>query len=162
VLSSEEVGTFWRALEAAEASGTLPVSQADQLRLRLLLGQRGGEIAAMRWEDMNRADRIWTQPNPKNGRAHVLPITAAPQRILDQQRSTVPVGCPWVFPNAALTGPDVHRAWRSAGARLGRSRKQASTGLAAFGIENAKGHDLRRTCATHLARLGNPPHLIGR
>src|SRR5690606_19816129 len=58
VLSSEEVGTFWRALEAAEASGTLPVSQADQLRLRLLLGQRGGEIAAMRWEDMNRADRI--------------------------------------------------------------------------------------------------------
>jgi integrase len=92
----------------------------------------------------------------------VVPITEAFEATLVRRRLAVPRDCPWVFPNALLTGPDQHRAWRAAGQRVGRARRQATSGLEAFGIQDAKGHDLRRSCATHLARLGYPPHLIGR
>lgn len=157
-LTREEVATFWQALDTQDAAGELEPAHADQLRLRLLLGQRGGEVAGMRWEDV--VDGLWTQRHPKNGRVHVLPITDAMHATLDRQRVRVPDGCPWVFPDSTLTGPDIHRAWRA----VERLKDDGTTthGLEAFGIADAKGHDLRRTCATHLARLGVAPHVIGR
>lgn len=158
VLTAAEIATFWQALDTQEAAGDLEPAHADQLRLRLLLGQRGGEIASMRWRDI--ADGLWTQPDPKNRRPHVLPVTDALQAVLDRQRAAVPTACPWVFPDARLAGPDVHRAWRAV-----ERQKDDGTwtqGLEAFGIADAKGHDLRRSCATHLARLGVAPHVIGR
>jgi integrase len=65
-----------------------------------------------------------------------------------------------VFPNATLTGPDVHRAWRAV--EFLKPDGSPTHGLEAFGVADAKGHDLRRACATHLARLGVTPHVIGR
>lgn len=159
VLTADELRTFWRALDAQELDGLLDAAHADQLRLRLLLGQRAGEIAGMRWADL--ADGLWTQPDPKNGRVHVLPVTSAFAAVLTRRRASVPAACPWVFPNVDGTGPDIHRAWRAV-ERPRADRTGTTRGLEAFGIPDAKGHDLRRACATHLARIGVAPHVIGR
>ncbi|AMY11301.1 Putative prophage CPS-53 integrase [Luteitalea pratensis] len=158
VLTKEEVGTFWNGLDTLERDGVIEGAQADQLRLRLLLGQRGGEIAAMRWQDI--AGDLWTQPDPKNGRTHVLPVTPELREVLTRQRARVPLKCVWVFPNSKLTGPDIYRAWRAV--EIAKDEHSTTTGLEALGVADAKGHDLRRACATHMAILGVHPHVIGR
>jgi integrase len=158
VLTRDEVGTFWNRVETLELDGVLDGAHADQLRLRLLLGQRGGEIAGMRWQDI--ADGLWTQQDPKNGRTHVLPVTPELDAVLTRQRARVPLTCAWVFPNSQQTGPDIHRAWRAVEVR--KDDGTATTGLEALGVADAKGHDLRRACASHMAQLGVHPHVIGR
>jgi integrase len=158
VLTMGEVGTFWTGIDTLERDGVIESAQADQLRLRLLLGQRGGEIAGMRWQDI--ADGLWTQSDPKNGRTHVLPVTPDLQAVLTRQRARVPLGCSWVFPNSKHTGPDIYRAWRAV--EITKEDSTTTQGLEALGVADAKGHDLRRACATHMARLGVHPHVIGR
>jgi len=119
---------------------------ADWLRLRLLSAQRGGEVIQMRWTDITKVDRrrVWTIPADvaKNGRAHSVPLSAAAVAILARRRRAVDRAVAWVFPN------DLNR-----GAATDRAKKvHLSTFLA--GAEDVRGHDLRRTAASGLARLG--------
>ena len=61
------------------ANPLCPISQplADATKLRLVTGQRGGEVVRMRWQDLSLDAGWWTVPatDAKNGVPHRVPLT---------------------------------------------------------------------------------------
>lgn len=137
VLTADEMRTFWSRLAAA------PPPMAAALRLRLVTAQRGGEIHDMRWRDVDRATRWWTIPaaRSKNGLPHRVPLTDPALDLIDGLPSSAPEG------------------YVLAGARGKRQRSQA---IARLGLDDFRGHDLRRTAASHMASAGVPRLVIGK
>lgn len=140
VLSDEEIARVW---EAAMAMGH-PVGPAVQMLL--LTGQRRDEVSHMRWSDLD-AD-TWTIPAERNksGRLHVVPLSPFALSIL----RSAPRSDGFVFwgrsPGTAING------WSRAKERLDELS----------GVTDWRLHDLRRTAATGMARLGFDPHVVER
>jgi len=131
VLTDDEIRTLWAGLDAQ------PGPASDAVRLRLLLGQRGGETAGMVWREVDLDDALWQLPAPrtKNGKPHIVPLPAQALALLTRRREHVPADEPRVFPELSLAG-DEHKA-------LGRLHGGAYAWK-----------DLRRTVGTRLAELG--------
>jgi integrase len=147
VLTDDEIRLVWAAC-ASERVATCAVT-----RLRLVTAQRGAEVVAMKWADLDRATGWWTIPATvtKNKKAHRVPLTAPAIAILD----TVPQldGSDWVFPNRIGTRPitDAKQAGRRIGARVLKRLQEDDLTVAAFDF---RGHDLRRTASTKMAEAG--------
>jgi len=161
VLTEEEIRALWRVLsrmpttEEKQAPGRArargdkedpicPVSRSHAaiLKLRLLTAQRGGEVARMRWGDVDLESGWWTIPgiHTKNRRAHRVPLTATAVEIIrGQLQDELPVS---VFSDA--------------GSARDRAKKAPSIVGRAIGIEDFRGHDLRRTAATRMGEAGVP------
>jgi integrase len=139
VLSDDELRTLSKSLDEQ------PGVAADALRVRLLLGQRGGETAGMLWSELDLNLALWSLPGTrtKNRRPHVVPLPASALTILKRRRTIAPKDEPRVFPGLLLAS-DAHRA-------LGTIHGGAYTWK-----------DLRRTVATRLAGLGFDETTIGR
>ncbi|MGD9785704.1 MAG: tyrosine-type recombinase/integrase [Hyphomicrobiaceae bacterium] len=144
VLSEEELARVW---DAAEAVG-YPFGRMVQLLI--LLAQRRNEVASMRWCDIDRRDNLWTLPSEatKSNRSHSVPL--APQAL------TIIDGCAklhdaFVFPSGGADGRTF------SGFSKAKRRLDAAAGVADWTL-----HDLRRTAATHMARLGVAPHVVER
>ena len=121
---------------------------AALFKVRLLLGQRGGETAHMRWADLdlqNPANAWWTIPgeHTKNGETHRVPITADALAIIKAQAPE----------NDDERGEYVF-AGRGAG-MFDRIKKAPAVLARTLNID-FRGHDLRRTCATGMAEAGVP------
>lgn len=170
VLTDPEIVQLWTALAAAEATyravartgrvtekklGTTPLLRpllADWLRLRLLTAQRGGEVLRMRWADVDLDAATWTIPSEiaKNKSAHVVPLSAPVVALLRARLADNDAGVPWVFPNDLNRGPAVDRA------------KKVTLATFLPGADDVRGHDLRRTAASGMGRLGVPRETISR
>lgn len=140
VLSDTEIKWLWRA------AGDLGQPFGPAVRLLMLLGQRRGEVAGMRWDELSEDHQTWTLPGSrtKNGRGHVVPM---PPLALDQVHGLHPVGTTFVF---STTGDVPVNGWTRVKRRLDeRMAELAGSMIPAWTI-----HDLRRTCATGLQRLG--------
>jgi len=139
VLSDIDLLTLWRALDDR------PGDAADALRLRLLTGQRGGEVHAINWADVDVKARVWTIPGEqaKNGRAHRVPLCPPVLALLEARHKARPEGEARVFPGLYHQREDL----REFGAIHGQAYRW---------------HDLRRTVATRLAALGISEDTIGR
>jgi len=134
VLSDDEIKALWKDLESrAEPTASI-------YRLVLLTGQRPGEVKAMRWPDIDGED-IWTIPatETKNHREHKVPLSSHALAIIEQLR---PLSWDGEFVFAAPTGG--HIKWLQKMSQ----RIQKNVGF------NFRPHDLRRTCATNLSKLG--------
>lgn len=145
-----------RTLTADELGKVLPVADAMGypfgaiVLLLALTAQRRGEVAGMRWDELDTDEGIWTIPGTrsKNGRAHAVPLAPAALAIIENlPRLTGP----FVFPargndEAAFSG------WSKAKRALDDDS----------GVEGWTLHDLRRTAATGMARLGIAPHIVER
>jgi integrase len=142
VLADDELVRAWHA---AEAIG-FPVGPAVQLLL--LTGQRRDEVSHMRWQEINLDNGTWTIPAERNksGRLHVVPLSTLAISIL----RSVHQSDAFVFwgrsPDTAING------WSRAKARLDELS----------GVSDWRLHDLRRTAATGMARLGFDPHVVER
>ena len=81
VLSDDDLRACWMALTES------PSPAADAIRLRLLTGQRGGEIHAMGWAEVDLDRALWTIPaaRAKNKRAHTVPLSLEARAILQTQ-----------------------------------------------------------------------------
>ena len=139
VLSDDDLRTLWSGLDAQ------PGDPADAIRLRLLTGQRGGEVHRMRWADVDLQTGVWTIPaeQAKNGRAHRVPLTTPALDVLSRR-------------HVARRRPDDPRVFKLT---------HQSKSLRALGRLHAAGsrwHDLRRTVATRLASLHVPEETISR
>ena len=111
-------------------------------RIRLLTAQRGGEVALMKWADVDLETGWWTIPgaDTKNGREHRIWLSADALAIVKAQASDDRETA-YVF--AGHDGePATHRA------------KKASAALAKVLGFDFRGHDLRRTAATKMAAIG--------
>jgi integrase len=140
VLREDEVRRFWQALDPE------PPAVAASLKLRLYTAQRGGEVRTMQWDDVELETGWWTIPEEraKNDLSHRVFLVPAALSLLP-----APTGSPWVFPNRDGTGPML-----TAQKSIERVRERA-------GIE-LRGHDLRRTAASHMASIGVPRLVIAK
>jgi integrase len=80
VLSDDELRQLWGQFEA------LPTEMAAFYKLRLLTAQRGGEVATMRWADVDLEAGWWTIPatDAKNKLAHRVPLSLTACKLLAQ------------------------------------------------------------------------------
>jgi integrase len=142
-LSEAELRAIWGAFNAmGHPFGPL-------CKLLLLTAQRRGEVAAMRWDQLDFSDAVWRleASDTKAARAHIVPLAPVAVELL---RHLPRVDhSPLVFPSERLASDrpvsGFSKALRTA---------QRISGVAAWTF-----HDLRRSVATGLARLGVAPHV---
>ena len=142
VLTDAEIRTFWTALDHE------PAEIAAAFRLRLVTAQRGVEVHNMRWMDVDLDSRWWTVPasDAKNGLSHRVPLNDLAVDILTQLRDRM--------------GSDASASiYVLAGARGPKQRAAVSNRL---GLDDFRGHDLRRTAASRMASAGVPRLVIAK
>lgn len=115
------------------------------LRFALLSGQRAGEVAGMKWEHIK--DGVWHLQDTKNGHSHTLPISTGMQGVLDAVRDMQGAKFSsngFVFTSRKRDGSPIQRASMMAVMRS-----------FPWGDDTPRVHDLRRTAATVISRLGH-------
>jgi integrase len=138
VLTDDEIRALWVATESE--SSLMEPSTRLALRLLLLTAARAGEVCGARWGEFNgEAPAAWIVPAPrvKNGREHGVPLSDAALAVIEE--AGVLRKSEWVFPAARGAGhltPSgvLHAVWRI--------------------LDGVTVHDLRRTAATGMQRLG--------
>ncbi len=141
VLADAEIRALWLAWEAR--GGIV----GTYCRVLMLTAQRRGEVAAMRWADLDLDGGRWTIPRAKGGHAHEVPLASAAVallRSLPQQH-----GCAYVF--------STRRARPISG--FGKLKDKTSE---AAEVSGWRLHDLRRTAATQMAAAGIAKDIIRR
>lgn len=135
VLSEDEVRTLWQSFSALEPS------MAAFYKLRLLTAQRGGEVAAMRHQDLELVSGWWTiqKAATKNNLAHRVPLGPTSLALIKslQQKEQRLGSAPATY---VLVGA--------------RGKRQQAEAAATFTVPNFRGHDLRRTAASMMASAG--------
>jgi integrase len=138
VLTDSELRAVWQA-------ATGPGAFNDIVRILLLTGQRREEVAGMSWGEVSADLSTWTVPTSraKNGVAHVVPLPSEARAILEGEprRQQEPHDATeLVFPGQR-------------GPFNGFSKAKAALDKAS-GVKDWRLHDLRRTMATGLQKLG--------
>jgi integrase len=132
VLSDAELRAIWQATSK-------PSSFYSIVRLLLLTGQREAEVAGMAWSELSEDLSTWTIPasRAKNGKASIVHLSAPARSIIEAAPR---------YKNALVFPGDggVFQGWGRA-----KDRLDEVSGVAGWVI-----HDLRRTCATGLQKLG--------
>jgi integrase len=155
VLTDDEIRLAWQAFDAIG----WPFGPIGQLLL--LTGARRDEVADMRWSELDLAARLWSLPKArtKNKRDHQIPLSAAAVRIIEGlPRISDEDG--HVFTTTGATAVSgFSRAKRAIDkAILHAMEEQAEA--EGHDPETVKApanwtfHDLRRTLATNLQKLG--------
>jgi integrase len=158
VLSDTEIGEIWRAAcDAPSPYGTIVL-------MLILTGQRRGEVAGITWSELSEDLASWTMPSErtKNGTAHTVPLSAPASDLLRAllcSRHAIAEGRATgalVLPGAVGTP---FAGWSKAKAALDTAIAQARVKAAPAGTKlvplvSWSLHDLRRTVATGLQRLG--------
>jgi integrase len=131
--------------------------------MMLVTGQRKGEVMGIHEQEIDHEKRLWILPTSraKNGREHLIPLSATALRILAEAG---PNEAGYLFPSKLTgepyRGQSIDHATRYlfdsrliSKARKKPSRKAAAPPLAGF-MERFTPHDLRRTVATRMRELG--------
>jgi integrase len=145
VLSADEIKAVWRALDYE------PVKERELLRLAFLTAARRSEVGDMAWPELDFDLGWWTIPaaRVKNKREHRLPLVGEALAILRRLRAEAPTDSTMVF----------------AGVRKGRPiatiQKAVERLKTRTGVE-FRFHDIRRTAASEMARIGVDPVTVGR
>ena len=122
------------------------------VKLLLLTGQRRNEVAGMRWDELDLETGVWTlsSERTKSDRPHVVPLSSQARAILD--------GLPHFGDFVLSTDGETHIAGFSKGkAWLDGLTEGVGNPVAPWTL-----HDLRRTAATHMVRLGVTEDVVGR
>jgi integrase len=142
VLSEDEVIWFWRAAERE----AWPFGRIAQLLL--LTAQREGEVAGMRWSELDLDKRVWTLPRErtKSDRAHVVHLSEPAMEIL----GTLPrIKGDLVFPTSSgRTISSFSRAKDRIDELMAAQKREAAGDPK---LEHWVLHDLRRTAVTIMA-----------
>lgn len=113
----------------------------------LATAQRRGELAEMRWSEVDLAAKQWIIPSErsKNGKPHVVPLSPFALKILNE----VPrfLDCDYVFTTTR----------KSPVSGFSKMLRRLSEGSM---TSDWRLHDLRRTAASGMARAGVAPHVV--
>jgi integrase len=144
VLSDEEMGLLWSYLPH------LGLPFEPYFKLLILTAQRREEVARMDWLELNQAEKQWVLParRTKNSKAQQLPLSPMALRVLDELVD----GHEW--PRRGLvfstTGITPISGFSKAKRRLDEHLSDALGDR----FSPWRAHDIRRTVATGLQRLG--------
>ena len=146
VLTMDELVSVWRATEL------LGFPYGPLTRLLLLTGQRKGEVTNMRWSEVDTDAATWIIPAEKNKsqRAQLVPLSKGALSILE----ALPQLSDYVFTTNGETPVN----------GFGKAKVKLDQFLSSRGetIENWRFHDLRRSVATHMVRLGVSEPVVSR
>jgi len=146
VLDMGEIGRIW------VAASLLGYPIGPYLQMLLLTAQRRSEVAAMRWADLDLAEGTWAlcADDTKADRAHLVPLSPAALSIL----KTAPELGEFVFTTDG----------RSHVQEFAKGKAKLDEFIAAKGeaLKPWVLHDLRRSAATHMVRLGISETTVGR
>jgi integrase len=145
VLSDAEFRAIWHACESLGPFGRC-------IRLMLATGQRRSECGGATWAEIDLGGRLWQLPagRTKAARAHAVPLSDLALECLGEPR-----GGPYVF---SSDGMKPINSWSAPTAALRKLVVQELPDVA----PDWRLHDLRRTCATGLAKLGSDRVVISR
>ena len=153
VLADDELFEVWNA------AYSMAMPWGPFYRIAILTGQRREEVAALRWAELDREAREWIIPadRAKNGVVHIVPLSG----LIVQELDAIAGGEGWPKSGFVLTTTGrtpisgFSKAKKALDTKLLELRQAASDAepevepLAAWRL-----HDLRRTVATGLQRLG--------
>jgi integrase len=145
VLDFTELRLIWNALPDSDFGAIM--------RLLMLTGQRAGEIAGLRWSEIDLQQRLISLPEArtKNKREHDIPLSDAARDIIAQQRRRNDREL--IF--GAATGQ--YNGWNRSMETLNKRIAEAVH----RSLSHWTPHDLRRSFATHAAeQLSIQPHII--
>jgi integrase len=137
VLSNDELRLVWTA--ADKLGGTF----GPLVKLLALTGQRRDEVARMRHAELDLDAGLWTLPptRTKNNQPHEVPLSVAALAVLERVPRVA--SSPFVLTNGGASP--------ASGYSKGKRRLDA---LLPADMPAWRLHDLRRTCASGMARLG--------
>lgn len=148
VLSDAEIVSVWRAADQT------PWPYGPIFKLMLLTAQREGEVAGMRWREIDLENCTWNLPGErtKNGKPHIVHLSAQAMEVIGGHNDDggLPRLGEMVFPTR--NGTQL-LSFSAAKLRLDALVEAESDWVL---------HDLRRTGATIMARLGIAPHIADR
>src|SRR5262245_319471 len=138
VLSDDQLRRVWAAAEKLD--GTF----GPLVKLLALTGQRRDEVAGVRWDELDLDTRLWTLPpaRTKNNQPHEVPLSKAALAVL--QKVPRIASSPFVLTTNGGASP-------ASGYSKNKRRLDA---LLPADMPPWRLHDLRRTAASGLARLG--------
>jgi integrase len=152
VLSADELRDLWQTFgEAGYPFGPM-------FRLSLLTAQRRGEIANMRWRDVDLDAGLWTIPETKSGRAHEVPLSRQAVTLLRE----VPTWTHGDYVWSTTDGKSPVSGYSKAKLRVERDTNARREKEGREPMENWRLHDLRRTAATGMAHIGVSVNVISR
>jgi integrase len=130
ILTDDELRRVWRAAEVAG------YAYGDFIKVAILTGQRPGEVSGMRRDELHGDTWILPSERVKNKNTHSVPLSKQAMAIL---AAAPQISADYVFSYGSkpIRGHDPKEA-------LDKSS----------GVSNWTLHDLRRTCASNLAKLG--------
>jgi integrase len=136
LLSDAELCALWNACKGDGPFG-------DALRVLMCTGARRDEISRMRWDELDekRQELRLSGERSKNRREHVIPLSPQVWSIIEAQPRFV--GCAYVF---SADGKRPVTGWDKAKVRI-----STKAGIAP---ETWRLHDLRRSCASGMQKLG--------
>ena len=136
VLTNDELRALWFACEHEGALG-------QAIRLLALTGTRRNECGRMRLEEIDEDRRLWILPagRTKNACEHAIPLSSQAWALIEACPRFA--GCPFVF---STDGKGAVNNWDKV-----KHRISAKAGIPA---DSWRLHDLRRTCASGMQKLG--------
>jgi integrase len=144
-LSDKELEGLFRALPGLRMQAAVQ----DLLLFQLLTATRPSEAREARWEEIDLESQRWLIPERrmKMGKEHLVPLTAPVLEILKHAEALGRRG--FIFPGEKAGRPFNLQA-------LGHAlrRKANKDGLRDHGVAFFTPHDIRRTAATIMRRLG--------
>lgn len=156
VLTDDELRLAWLAC------GEMGYPFGKQHRLLIATGQRREEVSSLDWRELNRDRREWTLPSSraKNDKSNIVPLNELAIAELDG----VAGGEEWPSKGFVFTttGKTAISGFSKAKARLDETmlalaiKEDQASGGTGEGVEIQpwRAHDLRRTFATGMQRLG--------
>ncbi len=143
VLEDDELKRVWGAFDE------FPFPFEAMFKILTLTGQRRGEVSGMKWSEICFETKTWSLPatRVKNGRAHSVPLCPIAIDIL----KSLPrfLNSDLVFTTTGTTPVS----------GFGKYKKRIDE---ISGVKDWRLHDLRRTAASGMAKLGVAPHVVER
>ncbi len=141
-----------RFLDEGEISSFLGVSETlgypfgPLFKLLLVTGQRRDECASMKWEHVDIGARQWLIPGEltKSGRSQLVPLSLLALEIIDTVPKVAEKG--YVF--------TTHSNGERPVSGFSKAKARCDKALDKYKIEPWRIHDLRRSAATHMRRIG--------
>jgi integrase len=157
ILSADEIRELWPLLtKMGYPFGTF-------LQMALVTGQRRNEVAGMQWAHVDLEEKLWTIPSEgtKAGRAQAVPLSDIAIRLLEN----VPRIGAYVFTtlgDRSISGYSKNKARLDKLIREERAKASVKHSEEAVAFPPWTIHDLRRTVATNLGKLGVSRFVIER
>jgi integrase len=142
--SSDEIRALWLSFEEMRE----PVQSL--FKMLLLTGQRKSETQSMRWDQIE--GDVWKIPSQstKGDRTHYVPLNEMAMELLEGVKPLTG-GSEWVF-----------ESFYHPGSHLKNVHGSVETIQELSGVEDFRIHDLRRTAASNMARLGTDRTVLGK